>query len=83
MARFVGSVGTSRDLYWGLKSTGDGLESRTNSGPCGTASGVALELVLCACCGSTLGGQEPCQQSELTGGKEGILFHAQPSSCFH
>lgn len=43
MARFVGSVGTSRDLYWGLKSTGDGLESGTNSGPCGTASGMALE----------------------------------------
>lgn len=86
MARFIGSTGISRDPYWGLKSTRGGLKSGTDSDPCGTASGVgnsqhwvALELVLCACCGSTLG-EEPCQQSELTDGKEGIPFHPQPSS---
>lgn len=52
MARLVGSAGASRDPYWGLKSSGDGLESGTDSDPCGAASGVgnsqhqlALELV--------------------------------------
>lgn len=88
MTRLGGLIGTSRDLYWGLKSSRDGLESGADSDPRGTASEagnsqhwVALELVLCACCGSTLGGQDPCQQSELINGKERIPFHPLPSSC--
>lgn len=40
VARLVGLIGTSRGLYWGLKSTRNGLESGTDSDPCGTASGV-------------------------------------------
>lgn len=85
MARLVGSMGASRDPSWGWGSTRDGLESGTDTDPCGTAAGggnsehrLALELVWGVCCGSTRGGQEPCKQSELIDGQQGIPSHPSP-----
>lgn len=78
MARLVGSVGASRDPYWGLRSTRDGLESGADTDPCGAASGVgnsqhqmALELVLCVCCGALLEGRRHASRvSSLMGSRE-------------